>query len=204
VRKNRLQADVTPHEAGGTACPTAERVAPAVVQAVPPALPDSSAVSEEATRLVTSILEDYASRGVFRGFSAGPSKDCTTLFRMVWHHDRRFELLLDARKKTLCFAALLPAVPRNSAMYRDLKAFIETRHSEDLPAHRRVDAAKARFRGGNRGSNFSLTIIVKGGDFEYAARQLIHTVHEIFLTFLVDGPYYEYMVEHLGLEQDKY
>jgi hypothetical protein len=74
----------------------------------------------------------------------------------------------------------------------------------DLPAHRRVDAAKAHLSTGNRRGNFSLTIIVNDGDFEYAVRKLIHTVHEIFLTFLVDGPYYEYMVEHLGLEQDRY
>lgn len=123
---------------------------------------------------------------------------------MVWHYDRRFELLLDARKKTLCFPALLPAVPANPGMHRDLKNFIEFRHSEDLPDHRRVDAAKARLRSGNRRGHISLTITVNDGDFEYAVRRLIHTVHEIFLTFLVDGPYYEYMVEHLGLEQDKY
>lgn len=154
--------------------------------------------------LVTAILEDYASRGVFRSFSAGPSQNGKALFRMVWHHDRRLELLVDARKKTLCFAQLLPSVPTQSAMHRDLRAFIASRHSGDLPAHRRVDAAKTRLRIVSRGGNISLTASVIDGDFEYAVPKLIHTVHEIFLTFLVDGPYYEYMVEHLGLEQDRY
>jgi hypothetical protein len=123
---------------------------------------------------------------------------------MVWHHDRPFELVLDAGKKTLCFPALLPAVPTNSGMYRDLQGFIESRHAEELPEHRRVDAAKARLRSSHRRRNISLAITVIDGDFEYAVRKLIHTVHEIFLTFLVEGPYYEYMVEQLGLEQDKY
>jgi hypothetical protein len=154
--------------------------------------------------LVTSILEDYACRGVFRGFSIAPPKSGIALFRMVWHYDRRFELLVDPRKKTLCFPALLPAVPANSAMHRDFKSFIASRHSQELPNHRRVDPAKARLRSGNRLGNIWLTITVNDGDFEYAVRKLIHTVHEIFLTFLVEGPYYEYMVEHLGLEQDKY
>jgi hypothetical protein len=153
---------------------------------------------------VAAILDDYAARGVFRGFSAAPPNDGKTLFRMLWHHDRQFELVLDTRKKTLCFPSLLPAVPANSAMHRDLKNFIEFQHSEELPDHRRVTAAKARLRIGNRRGNVSLTIDVNDGDFEYAVRKLIHTVHEVFLTFLVEGPYYEYMVAHLGLEQDKY
>ena len=123
---------------------------------------------------------------------------------MVWHHDRRFELLVDARQKTLTFPDLLPSVPTQSAMHRNLRAFVESRHSAELPNHRRVDAAKARLRIGSRRGDISLTISVLDGDFEYAVRKLIHAVHEIFLTFLVDGPYYEYMVEHLGLEQDKY
>ena len=45
---------------------------------------------------------------------------------------------------------------------------------------------------------------VKGGEYEYATRKLIHLVHEIFLGFLIDAGYYEYMVEHLGLDPDRY
>ena len=153
---------------------------------------------------MTAILEDYAARGVFRGFSAGPAKDGRALFRMVWHHDRQFELVLDTREKTLRFPALLPAVAANSTMRRDLQNFIESRQSEEVPEHRRVDAARARLRIGNRRGDLSLTVRVNDGDFEYGVRKLIHTVHEIFLTFLVEGPYYEYMVEHLGLEEDRY
>ncbi|HXB70574.1 MAG TPA: hypothetical protein VNY05_20240 [Candidatus Acidoferrales bacterium] len=160
--------------------------------------------SKRVVLLVTAILEDYAARGVFRGFSSGPPENGIALFRMVWHYDRQVALLLDTRKKTLSFPALLPAVQANSVMYQDLKSFIASRHSEELPDHRRIDPAKARLRNANRRGTISLTITLNDGDFEYAARKLIHTVHEIFLTFLVEGPYYEYMVDHLGLEQDKY
>ena len=167
-------------------------------------MPTKVARAVSPAQRVTAILEDYAARGVFRGFSAGPPKDRKALFRMVWHYDRRFELGLDARKKTLCFPSLVPGVPANSAMHRDLKNFIESRHSQELPEHRRVDAAKALLSSANRRGNISLTITVNDGDYEYAARKLIHTVHEVFLTFLVEGPYYEYLVEQLGLEEDKY
>lgn len=123
---------------------------------------------------------------------------------MVWHYDRRFELLLDAREKTLRFPALLPGVPTRSAMYRALQAFVKERRSPDVPEHRRVNPAKARIALANQKSAVSLTLTVKDADFEYAARKIIQVVHEIFLIFLVDGAYYEYMVEHLGLDPDRF
>jgi hypothetical protein len=45
---------------------------------------------------------------------------------------------------------------------------------------------------------------VRDGDFEYATRKIIQIVHETFLTFLLDGPYFEYMVESLGLDADAF
>lgn len=159
---------------------------------------------ESSVALVTRVLEGYAAKAVFRGFSARPVAKDTTTYRMVWHHDRPFELLLDSRKKTLRFAEVLPGVAADSAMYRELKAFLKLRQSEDMPEHRRVNPAKANIRTTNRGGRVSIAVTVKDGDFDYGARKIIHVVHEIFLIFLVDGPYYAYMVEHLGLDPDRY
>jgi hypothetical protein len=153
---------------------------------------------------VTGLLEGYASKGVFRGFSSGPVDKGKAAYRMVWHHDRRFDLLVDVARKTLRFPAVLPGIPRDSTIYRDLKAFLASRHSTELPAHRRIDPAKARLSSGNRSGTVSVTLTVKDGDFEYGARKLINTIHEIFLVFLTDGPYYQYLVEQLGLDPDKY
>ena len=154
--------------------------------------------------LVTAILENYAAKGVFRGFSVGPASRRKAFFKLVWHHDRQFELILDVPKRTLRFPLVLPQVPADSTMYREFKVFLASRQAEDLPTHRRVDSAKARLHCTNRGGNISVSITAVDGDFEYAARKLIHTVHEVFLVFLQDGPYYEYLVEQLGLEEDKY
>lgn len=123
---------------------------------------------------------------------------------MVWHYDRPFDLLLDAPKKTLRFPALLPGIPARSPMYGALQSFVKERQSPELPEHRRVDPAKARLSLANQKGAVSLTVTVKNGDFEYAARKIIQVVHEIFLIFLVDGPYYDYMVEHLGLDPDRF
>jgi hypothetical protein len=154
--------------------------------------------------LVTGILEGYAAKAVFRGFSAIPWKKGQALYRMIWHHDRPFELLLDVPNKTLRFAEVLPGVPADSTMYRELRAFLRSRQSPDLPEHRRVNPARARIRASNRGGRVSLAMTVNDGDFDYATRKMIQVVHEIFLVFLVDGPYFEYLVEKLGLDPDRY
>jgi hypothetical protein len=97
---------------------------------------------------------------------------------------------------------VLPEVPARSAMYRELKEFVESRQAANLPAHRRIDRKKARVIPANRGGNVGLTLTLKGADYEYATRKLIHLVHEIYLVFLYDGAYYDYMVEVFNLDPD--
>ena len=152
---------------------------------------------------VAALLEGYATRGVFRGFSRGPSIKTRAGFKMMWHRDRFFELVLDVSKRTLRFPVVLPEVPVKSAMYREYQQFIKSRHSADLPAHRRIDSAKARVQCANRGGNVSVTLTVLDGDFEYGARRIVNVVHETFLAFLTDGPYYDYMVRVFDLDPDK-
>jgi len=154
--------------------------------------------------LVTRILEEYAEKAVFRGFSVHPKTGGKAAYKMVWHYDRPFELLLDAPKRTLRFPAVLPGVPARSAMYRDLRAFLNERHSAEVPEHRRVNPVKARVTLSNKMGVVSLTLRVKDDDFEYATRKIIQIVHEIFLIFLVDGSYFDYMVEQLGLDPDRF
>jgi hypothetical protein len=152
--------------------------------------------------LVAAILEGYARRGVFRGFSQKPVRRGKAAFTMVWHRDRVFELVFDYERNTMRFPLVLPNVPADSEMYAAFKAFVKSRHSDELPEHRRIDHRKAEVRSYNRAGNVSLTLTVKNGDCEYGARRLIHLVHEVFLTFLLDG-WYEYMVENLDLDPDR-
>ena len=123
---------------------------------------------------------------------------------MLWHYDRPFELQLDSAKNTVRFPAILPGVPARSLMYRELQAFVKARQSGELLEHRSINPAKARIAVSNQRGAVSVTISVKDGDFDYATRKIIQLVHEIFLIFLVDGPYYEYMVERLGLDPDRF
>jgi hypothetical protein len=86
-------------------------------------------------------------------------------------------------------------------MYREFKQFVESRHSEKLPDHRRIDPKKATVRPSSRSGSVALTTTVKNGDYEYATRKLIHLVHETFLVFLQEG-HYDYMVRVFDLDPD--
>ncbi|MBI3759106.1 MAG: hypothetical protein HY269_05055 [Deltaproteobacteria bacterium] len=153
--------------------------------------------------IVAGILETYAERGVFRGFSRTAGTGGRVAFHMTWHRDRLFELVLDERAGTLKFPALLPSVPARSAMYRELREFVEARFAAELPEHRRVDAARARVVWANRAGDVALTWSVLDGDFAYATRKLIHLVHEIYMVFLADGRYYPYLIEVFDLDPDR-
>ena len=80
--------------------------------------------------LVGGILENYAARALFRGFSHGPARGGRAIFRMLWHRDRLFELILDVPRKTLRFPVVLPEVPADSSMYREFREFVEL-HAKD-------------------------------------------------------------------------
>lgn len=150
--------------------------------------------------LVTQTLESYARRGVFRGFSheTGSNK---VIFRFLWHRDRLFELVFTPQKNTLRFTLLLPGV--DAEMYRNLQSFIKERFDAERPDHRRIAPDKLQIRPARRKGNVTLTAQVLDGDDEYGTRKLIHLVHEIFLTFLLDGRYYDYLVENFDLDPDR-
>jgi hypothetical protein len=152
---------------------------------------------------VGSLLESYASRRVVRGFSRELlDEKSKTVFRVRWHRDRLFEFIVDTRRKTITIPLVLPDVPARSEMYKELKNFLTRFHSDLVPKHRRIDTKKARVRSMNKRGAVSLSVAIHDVDYEYGLRKLVHIVQEIYLGFLYDGPYREYMTEAFGLEPD--
>jgi hypothetical protein len=162
------------------------------------------AVDESVLRfaVVTATLENYARRGVFRGFSEAARSKSAVEYRLRWHHDQVFELIFDVAKNTLRFPRLLPSVVSGSEMPKELQRFVESRHSDEVVEHRRIDKSKAQARVQNHKGSVALSVRIKDGDDEYATRKLIHLAHEIFLVFLMDGCYYDYLVENFDLDPD--
>ena len=149
---------------------------------------------------IRAFMENYAQRGVFRSFSSQPAPKGVAAFRMIWHRDRPFDLIVDTQKKTILIPEVLPGVP--AAIYKDFKAFVESRHADSLPDHRRIDKSKAHVRTTSRRGTVSLRMAVKGGEYEYGLQRLIHLVHETYLIFLANGMYRDYMSEQLSASFD--
>lgn len=154
-------------------------------------------------RVVSDVLKGYAERGVFRSFSEGERRGGKMTFTMVWHHGRRFRLVLDSAAGAVSFPALLPGVPARSPMLKELKAFLRRFETAEVPEHRRIDPAKARLRIAVRAGSVSLALAVRKGEFEYCTRRLVHLAQEVFMVFLPDGPYDDYRVEKLGLDPNR-
>ncbi|MBI2825528.1 MAG: hypothetical protein HYX69_12665 [Planctomycetia bacterium] len=153
--------------------------------------------------LVGETLAGYAKRGVFRGFSEGAVRGGKATFRIVWHRERVFEVTVDAKKRELRFPEVLTGVAAGSTMYRELRQFVSERQSDELPAHRRIDSRRARIRVSNRGGNVAIALSGLDDDYAYLVRKLVHLVHEIFMVFLIEGSYLEYMVEAFDLDPDR-
>ncbi len=150
-----------------------------------------------------AVLEEFANRGVFRGFSRGNVRAGRCSFKLLWHRDRLFEVIVDPHRRRIRIPVVLPDVPAGSCMFRDFREFVLGRQSTDIPEHRRIEISKAALRCTCTRGNAGVSIEVLDSDYDYATRKLVHAVHEVFLVFLYDGRFYDYLVSTFDLDPDK-
>lgn len=147
---------------------------------------------------MTEILQSYANRGIFRGFSAGAVRNGKAGYKLVWFRNRQYAITADARRGVIRCPVVLPQVPPE--IYAKLKQFIQSRHTEEIPPHRRIDPAKARANCAIRAGNVSVTLTLEDDDYEYATRRFVNLLHEIFLVFLHE--HFDYQVAAYDLDPD--
>jgi hypothetical protein len=146
--------------------------------------------------VVRESLQTYADRGVFRGFSEIKNGH----FQFVWVINHRMELSVDTAKHELRFKRLLPNVPAKSALYAELKSFIERRHDKELPEHRRIDRKRAEVSCANRGGFVSVSLRVKNNQYTYGVNRIVNLAHELFLHLRERRP--EYLMENFDVPQE--
>lgn len=148
-------------------------------------------------KTVRESLQSYADRGVFRGFSEVESG---ARFTFTWLTRRSMDFRLDRERGVLHFKDLLPNIPARSALYGELKAFVEERHGRELPEHRRIDRRRAEAACSNRRGRVSISLQVKRGAYAYGVNRIVNLVHEIFLH--LHDAYPEYLAENFDLPQE--
>lgn len=152
--------------------------------------------------VVRRTLAAYAERGIFRAYGDVRSSGGRSYFSFRWHTEVPFDLVFNAARRELIFRDLLPGIDARSAMYAELKKFIRARSSRALPAHRRLDPRKAVLKPTQRAGTVSLVISLRDDHLEYGVRKAVNVIHELFVEFLRNPLYYEYMVKHFGLDPD--
>ena len=146
---------------------------------------------------VTRALQSYADRGVFRGFRA-TSSNGRVEYAFVWLTRKPISAVFDARTRTLTFPSLFPAIDKAAAA--DLKAVIAARGDRDQPAHKRIDARRARLTGAVRRGDLWIAVEIRGSNHEYAVKHALSVINELFVTLHEQRP--DYLIGQFGISAE--
>ena len=147
---------------------------------------------------VTAALQAYSDRGVFRGFRATPAPRARVTYQFAWLTRRPVDAVFDPRTKTLTFPALLPALGKAAAA--DVATVVGMLGHRHTPAHKRLDARRARITGAIRKGAFTLSVGIRGFNHEYAVKAALNLINEIFVTLQERHP--EYLTEQFGVSAE--
>ena len=145
-------------------------------------------------------LQEYADRGVFRGYAEQPPRAGRYYFRFLWLADSPFKLTYEPASGTLTFTNVLPHVRARSPLAAELRQFIEGRSAPALPPHRRIDRRRARPGCSHHRGTLQVHVVARPGRHAYGVSKSVNLVHEIFLYLHSYFP--EYLWEHYDVAQD--
>ena len=137
---------------------------------------------------------------MFRGFRATPGVRGRVEYQFLWLLRGPMRAVFDVRRSVLAFAALFPHIEAKSAMALELKSLVLSRSRRDQPAHKRLDARRARITSATRKGDWSLAVEIRGANHEYAVRHALNLINELFL--VLHETYPEYLVEHFGMSTE--
>ena len=150
--------------------------------------------------VVTSVLQGYADRGVFRGFSSTRSSQGRHEYRFTWLTRRPMIVAFDPQTSVLTFKGLLPSARSAAGMVDDLQRLVASRSARDVPSNKRLDRRRAILAAATRQGDWSLAATVRGSNHEYATRLALNLVNEIFLLLHERHP--DYLVQHFGFKNE--
>ncbi len=130
---------------------------------------------------------------MFRGFRAIPGSRGRIEYQFLWLTRRPTHAVFDPRAKTLSFPALFPGLSAPA----ELKRIVNGRTSRSLPAHKRIDARRARLSCRMRAGDFSLRVEIRGWQVTYGVSHVLNVINELHLALHESQP--EYLIERFGV-----
>lgn len=147
---------------------------------------------------ITDALQAYADRGVFRGFRAAPAARGRVSYEFKWLTKAPMRAEFSGRTNTLTFPRLLPAIGKAAAA--DIADVLASRRRRAVPAHKRLDARRARVSGTTRQGAYSLAVVIRGDNHGYAVTTALNVINEMFVMLQERHP--EYLIEHFGMSAE--
>jgi hypothetical protein len=137
---------------------------------------------------------------VFRGFRATPGSGGRVEYQFTWLFRRPMRAVFDSRRSVLTFGALFPGAGASKEISDNLRSLVRARANKDQPAHKRIDARRARVSSAMRNGDLSLAIQIRGANHDYAVRRLLNLINELFLSLHDEYP--DYLIERFGLSTE--
>jgi len=137
---------------------------------------------------------------VFRGFRATPGPRGRVEYQFTWLLRPPMRAVFEPRRRVLTFAALFPGAGASKEMSRGLRSLAGARGKNDQPAHKRIDARRARVTSAMRKGDLSLAVQIRGENHDYAVRRVLNLINELFLSLHDEYP--DYLIERFGLSPE--
>jgi hypothetical protein len=147
---------------------------------------------------VTDTLQSYADRGVFRGFRATPLARGRVGYDFKWLTRKTTHAEFDPRTGTIRFPDLLPAI--DNTLAADVSAVLDARSRRGVPEHKRIDRRRARISGAMRRGAYSLQVVVRGDNHDYAVKTALNLINDMFVALHEHHP--EYLIEQFGMSPE--
>lgn len=143
-----------------------------------------------------ALLQSYADRGVFRGFSAQAGPRGARVYRFTWLTRAPLTLVLAPVARTFTFVGIFPQPSSVRGLPVALRRAIARHATREVPPHRRLEARRATMTARVARGDLSLRVTVHAGDPATVARLALSVVNDLF-QFLHEC-YPDYLSMHFG------
>ena len=142
-------------------------------------------------------------RGVFRGAAVPPIRAGLESYGIVWFRGQTMRLDVDAHRGRVCLQDVLPPIAPRSRIDRDVRNWLRSRESPELPAHRIIDPLQFQTALRRAGGRMQLIVTSRFGEADQATRKLLRLVNELYLDFLAAPGRYDWVVATYDLDPDQ-
>lgn len=146
------------------------------------------------------MLQTYADRGVFRGFSATDGPRGLRHYRFVWLTRRSMTVTLAPQRRLLTFVRLFPDVARAPGVAPALQQALAGASRGTSPAHRRLDPRRGTMTCRRDGKDLSLRLTIAPGTGVHAVKAALGIVNDLFQ--VLHECYPDYLAAHFGVSDE--